>query len=457
MQRRRSQLLALAGALLCGALWPASVAYAGASGDELLPDLKPVPPYQLVVDGSPGAFVIGFGSSAENHGDAELKMRGSRPNTGTPQMQAAQLVQLDGGGERVYRDAGVFQFVTEVTHRHWHWLRFMRYELRRASNYALGNPDVKSGFCVADRKRVAGFDDAPQNFPDPSWCEQDNPSATKLVVGLSVGWGDPYDPLLEGQAIELSGLPAGKYYLVHHVNPERLIREKSYRNNYSAALVELSWPRGTSNRPRVDELVSCAKTGTPGKDRLIDTDGAITPVCGLAGNDTIRLATSGPDLALGGPGNDTISGALSSSTLDGGAGNDTARYVDVDVGLDINLRQGVVESAEGGDTLVSIERAVGGPQSDRIRGSRRANVLAGGRGHDTVHGGAGPDLVRGGSGRDVLSGGTGPDRLIGGPGNDRLESRDRARDIVRCGAGFDVVVADRRDVVAADCEDVRLG
>jgi hypothetical protein len=55
-----------------------------------------------------------------------------------------------------------------------------------------------------------------------------------------------------------------------------------------------------------------------------------------------------------------------------------------------------------------------------------------------------------------LQGGPGRDVLRGGPGNDTVMVRDRSRDAVRCGAGRDLVLADGRDVVARDCEIVKV-
>jgi hypothetical protein len=56
-----------------------------------------------------------------------------------------------------------------------------------------------------------------------------------------------------------------------------------------------------------------------------------------------------------------------------------------------------------------------------------------------------------------VRGGPGPDVVRGGPGNDTLLLRDGQRDAARCGAGRDLVLADRRDVVRRDCEIVKLG
>jgi hypothetical protein len=51
------------------------------------------------------------------------------------------------------------------------------------------------------------------------------------------------------------------------------------------------------------------------------------------------------------------------------------------------------------------------------------------------------------------------DNLSGGPGNDWvLTFNDPAfGDVVTCGSGFDRVAADRKDVVADDCEEVAIG
>jgi Ca2+-binding RTX toxin-like protein len=52
-------------------------------------------------------------------------------------------------------------------------------------------------------------------------------------------------------------------------------------------------------------------------------------------------------------------------------------------------------------------------------------------------------------------GGAGSDRISGGAGNDVIRAKDGTRDVIRCGAGRDTVVADRSDKVRKDCERVR--
>lgn len=445
-------MVLVAAACAATALTGAALGGSGAS-DERLPDLSAVPPYDLRVAGDAERFVLGFGSTSENVGVANLKMRGKRGSAAAQTMSAEQLVELTDGSERVYPNAGVFVYVTEETHRHWHWLEFMRYELRRASDLKLIAPDAKSGFCVADRERVEGYQ-TERDFPDPSWCEQDNPDATSLVVGMSVGWGDPYEALIEGQEIDVTGVAAGTYYLVHKVNPRRLLRESDYSNNLSAALISLSWPKGRSAAPRVKTVASCSETGTNRRDRLVG-GGAPGVLCGLRGNDEFWLLGNSAVSALGGPGNDTFVSRFSGAQLDGGSGSDTADYRYASVEVTTDLRRGRVESSLGSDRLRGIENFMGGTLGDSIRGDRKSNVLVGGPGDDLLSGRGGRDVLRGGPGKDVLVGGRGRDRIFGGADDDSISSRDGTRDIVRCGGGIDTVSADRFDKVASDCESVR--
>jgi hypothetical protein len=80
-------------------------------------------------------------------------------------------------------------------------------------------------------------------------------------------------------------------------------------------------------------------------------------------------------------------------------------------------------------------RIVGSARSDVLRGTAKGDVLDGRGGNDKLLGLAGNDRLVGGAGRDALIGGTG-------------------KDMLRCGPGKDIARADRKDIVAADCETV---
>ena len=97
---------------------------------------------------------------------------------------------------------------------------------------------------------------------------------------------------------------------------------------------------------------------------------------------------------------------------------------------------------------------VGTWERDVLRGTRRADTICALPGADRIDGLAGNDRIEAGSGEDTITGGAGRDTVFGGGGRDVIVVRDGERDVVSCGTERDTVVADRKDVVARDCERV---
>lgn len=94
---------------------------------------------------------------------------------------------------------------------------------------------------------------------------------------------------------------------------------------------------------------------------------------------------------------------------------------------------------------VADARSVRGTEGrDRLVGTAQADVLRGLGGNDMLRALGGTDFLQGGPGRDIHDAGAGDDLVA--------TSYDGARDVVRCGAGLDVVNADLADAVARDCE-----
>jgi subtilisin-like proprotein convertase family protein len=177
--------------------------------------------------------------------------------------------------------------------------------------------------------------------------------------------------------------------------------------------------------------------GTPGDDHLIGTPGGDVIVgragadiiegkggddviCGGAGRDTL-IGGSGNDALLGLKGNDTLIGGGEDNQLSGGAGNDTADYSTIGVGVTVDLSGGLALGWVGSDTLSSVEKVIGSPYSDTIYGSAKANVLRGGGGNDTLVGRGSADRLFGQAGDDTLEGGKGHDYLVGGTGVDSVD------------------------------------
>ena len=230
---------------------------------DLLPDLDAVAPGQLAGDtkrtASGPRFLLGFESAADNRGRGALVVVGRRASADDRTMQAVQVVSRSDGSTRTIRGAGVLRYVNSSDHSHWHLVPFMRYELRSARTGKRVRRDNKTGFCLGDRYESRG-PAPPAKAPRAVWteeCERNRPHALEVREGISVGYGDDYHALLEGQSVDVTRLRAGRYVLVHRVNPDRRLRETTYANNASSMLLELRWPRGYQMPPSVRVLRRC--------------------------------------------------------------------------------------------------------------------------------------------------------------------------------------------------------
>jgi hypothetical protein len=230
--------------------------------DELLPDLDQRAPSGLTVSATAGRFLLGFASATDNVGRGPVWIRGRRPNRAARTMRADQLVRLRRGGTRLVRGVGLIRYTWSATHTHWHLMRFMHYELRRNDDFEIVARDRKTGFCLADRYGLARHR-VPTGAPVfTDNCGAGRPHALRIDQGSSVGYTDRYGAYFHGQNVEVTRLPAGRYWLVHRSNPSKRIRELTYGNNAAAVLIRLTWPDGRRHAPRVRVLRSC-----PGAER----------------------------------------------------------------------------------------------------------------------------------------------------------------------------------------------
>jgi hypothetical protein len=144
-----------------------------------------------------------------------------------------------------------------------------------------------------------------------------------------------------------------------------------------------------------------------------------------------------------------------------GAKRSTYRITRADVGRHIRVVVTAATTFASGSANSRRSRRVArlatlrGTQFDDILlGKKLSEKIEGGRGADLIRGRGGNDVIMGGPGADRIFGGPGVDKLRGGAGNDQLFSKDGRIDVVTCGSGFDVVVADVKDVIARSCEKV---
>ena len=169
-----------------------------------------------------------------------MLVAGTRPGV-EPKMRVEQVVLRADGSEKAAPVRAELRYEVAESHAHWHLMGFERYEIRRASDHALLGTGRKVGFCLSDRYEVARAD-IPGEPEKPVWieeCGRSHPELTAMREGISVGYGDEYVPTLEGQYVDVTGLPPGRYEIVHRVNTERVFRESDYGNNAASVLVAL--------------------------------------------------------------------------------------------------------------------------------------------------------------------------------------------------------------------------
>ncbi|HSO02266.1 MAG TPA: lysyl oxidase family protein, partial [Gaiellaceae bacterium] len=153
-----------------------------------------------------------------------------------------------------YDDAGRLRYTPSSSHTHWHLLGFQRYELRTLAGELMVR-DRKSGFCLADHyglavRRVTAFTGS--HFLGN--CAASNPAALSVEQGTSIGFTDLYPAHFHGQNLELRGVPAGTYVLVHSANPTEQLEEIDYTNNAASLRIRLMWRGGI---PHVETLRTC--------------------------------------------------------------------------------------------------------------------------------------------------------------------------------------------------------
>lgn len=185
----------------------------------------------------------------------------------------------------------------------------------------------------------------------------------------------------------------------------------------------------------------------------VSTDAAISLIAGntstIGGTSFLTIdATSDIENAIGGDGNDSLSGNSLDNVLIGMRGDD---YLFGDDGNDILVGHDGNDTIDGwnGDDTVDAgfgdDVVLGYYGDDILNGEEGNDEIHGENGHDRIDGGTGDNLLYGGNGNDLIIaldgmdemfGGFGDDDLRGAGNNDRLFGED-GNDQLRGGTGFD--------------------
>src|SRR5690242_7939258 len=174
-------------------------------------------------------------------------------------MTADQIINMSDGSTQTVGGIGQLHYETSFGHQHWHFMPFNHYELHKLDGTLVGK-DVKQGFCLGDNESHGGLN---RVFTD--WCKQNQPNATDVTEGLSVGFGDKYQAGLEKQYIPINPtqVPAGDYTVVHRVNPDHAVHETNYGNNVASVEVHISWSGSSASANLLKSCPGTAVCGSP--------------------------------------------------------------------------------------------------------------------------------------------------------------------------------------------------
>jgi hypothetical protein len=286
-----------------------------ASAAEFQPDIDVHAPYGLVetTDGGSRSFVA-FDSFVENVGAGPLKLLGQRASTAEPRMDVTQVL-LDSNAvttgvvERT-APAGQMEFSPSGSHNHWHYLRFEDYMLLSVPDLEFVAPTRKTGFCLVGLNQAYGCGGGLPNLlqiGDPLEASGGPFPATQAMGMIARGTADAadpnysavdhYGPSVEGQDIEITNLPDGRYCVSFVVDPAGNLVESSTANNGASRLIDIGTNAGGRTVAQGQAFQSSA---TCGLTKPVDQPGAGAPQPGGESPVGGQTPTGGGQIPTGG-------------------------------------------------------------------------------------------------------------------------------------------------------------
>jgi hypothetical protein len=132
-------------------------------------------------------------------------------------------------------------------HGHYHFKLYAEYRLWTPANFAKWDAYRKANPTVSADDAIAATGATYLLAQKQGFCVIDvvlyTVGAPKYLVcdfqGISVGWADEYSTALDGQYVDVTGLPHGTYVLEEEVNAHQLYQETSYANNRASVTVTI--------------------------------------------------------------------------------------------------------------------------------------------------------------------------------------------------------------------------
>ncbi len=191
---------------------------------DVLPNLAALPAYWFATTREKGRDRLQFSATIWNAGPGPMIVEGYRRGP-APRMAAYQFFRR-GDQDVAAVPVGGLEYDARAGHDHWHFRDFARYSLVRADGRrAAVSP--KEAWCLAPTDQIDQLvPNAALRSGDPfleSACG--DADAVQVREVLEVGSGDTYGLGTPGQAIDITRLPNGVYFLKIEANPSGFLRE----------------------------------------------------------------------------------------------------------------------------------------------------------------------------------------------------------------------------------------
>lgn len=199
----------------------------------LMPDIVPTQPFQILIKNSDGKKLLRFSTTFYNQGQGPLELFGHTDRSKNITYANQYLYEVDGPG--LYRDIG--SFVYHPDHSHWHVDQYVFYQLWTIN----GEGNAEKLLMTTDKMSFCIWDE------DPHDLNREKASKSRVYFrtcngrqqGMSVGWSDTYDASIEGQELDITGIPDGNYIFRTTINPDKKMLETDYSNNENDIKIEI--------------------------------------------------------------------------------------------------------------------------------------------------------------------------------------------------------------------------